>query len=362
MEKPLVSIIVPVYKVEKYLAECVDSILIQNYEKIEILLVDDGSPDSCPKLCDNYATQYANITTIHQKNGGLGCARNTGLEHAKGTYIVFIDSDDRLDGEDAICLLVDKAEKTQADIVVGSFRRFDEKSISEVNHHHLREGNYTKSADFRFKGFYMYGHLAYDWGKLYRKSFFDSNHLKCMTYPFTQDKAHNIQCYACNPTYAFVDESVYLYRVNEESVTFRYKDNLIPVWTSIATDFLKFLKKRNLKNQYEDLPAFHIFFGSFFIVKQELQFHGIRAAVKALRRYGNHRYVKKVMKELAHGKYTKDIESKNWKILIPMAAFLFHIHAYYPFVIGIACLRMMKIDSKITKSRYKRKPKQMEEA
>jgi hypothetical protein len=144
-------------------------------------------------------------------------------------------------------------------------------------------------------------------------------------------------------------------------VTFRYKDNLIPVWTSIATDFLKFLKKRNIKNQYNDLPAFHIFFGSFFIVKQELQFHGIKQAVKALKRYGNHQYVKKAMKELAYGKYTKEIESKSWKILIPMAAFLFHIHAYYPFVIGIAMLRMMKIDSKITKSRYHKKRKLMEE-
>lgn len=92
--KKLVSIIVPVYKVEKFIHKCVNSILNQTYKKIEIILVDDGSPDNCGKICDEYAKKDNRIRVIHQENGGLSSARNTGLSVAKGEYVLFVDSDD----------------------------------------------------------------------------------------------------------------------------------------------------------------------------------------------------------------------------------------------------------------------------
>ena len=88
----LVSIIVPIYNRELILEKCVDSILNQTYKKLEIILVDDGSPDNCPKICDDYAKKDERIKVIHKKNGGLSSARNAGLEIAKGDYISFIDS------------------------------------------------------------------------------------------------------------------------------------------------------------------------------------------------------------------------------------------------------------------------------
>ena len=92
--KGLLSIIVPVYKVEAYLAECLDSILAQTYANFELILVDDGSPDNCPPICDQYAQRDKRIRVIHQSNGGLSAARNTGLNNAQGEWIGFVDSDD----------------------------------------------------------------------------------------------------------------------------------------------------------------------------------------------------------------------------------------------------------------------------
>lgn len=97
MSSDLITVIVPVYKTERYLERCVDSILAQTYTNIEIILVDDGSPDGSPMLCDELENKYDHIKVIHQKNGGLSAARNTGIDHACGDYISFVDSDDYID-------------------------------------------------------------------------------------------------------------------------------------------------------------------------------------------------------------------------------------------------------------------------
>lgn len=93
---PILSLIIPVYKTELYLSECLNSILKQDIRDVEIILVDDGSPDECPKICDRYAAEYSFIQVIHKENGGLSSARNNGLLAAKGEYVWFIDSDDYL--------------------------------------------------------------------------------------------------------------------------------------------------------------------------------------------------------------------------------------------------------------------------
>lgn len=93
----MISIIIPIYKVEQYLDECVTSIINQTYKDLEIILVDDGSPDKCPRMCDEWAKKDARIKVVHKKNGGLSSARNAGLKVAKGEYIGFVDSDDYVD-------------------------------------------------------------------------------------------------------------------------------------------------------------------------------------------------------------------------------------------------------------------------
>lgn len=119
-QKDLISIVVPVYGVEQYLAECVDSILTQTYENIELILVDDESPDNCPIICDEYAKKDARVRVIHKKNGGAASARNVGLKEARGEYICLIDSDDWVEPtfvERLLCTL----QENQADVSVCSF-------------------------------------------------------------------------------------------------------------------------------------------------------------------------------------------------------------------------------------------------
>ena len=98
-EKTLISIIVPVYRTEKYLDRCVESIVNQTYKNLEIILVDDGSPDDCPKMCDEWAKKDKRIKVIHKENGGVSSARNIGIKSAKGKYIGFVDSDDYIEKE-----------------------------------------------------------------------------------------------------------------------------------------------------------------------------------------------------------------------------------------------------------------------
>lgn len=130
MENKLVSVVVPIYKVEKYLNCCIESIVSQTYRNLEILLIDDGSPDYCPKICDDWAQRDSRIHVIHKENQGLGMARNTGIDHATGEYICFFDSDDYVDKR-TIEKAYQKAEQYDADIVLFGIKVFDD----EGNNH-----------------------------------------------------------------------------------------------------------------------------------------------------------------------------------------------------------------------------------
>ena len=118
-----VSIIVPVYKVEDYIRECIDSILAQTYPYFELILVDDGSPDNCGRICDDYAKGDNRIKVVHKVNGGISSARNAGLEVAKGEWIMHVDGDDWIE-PDMIESLIEAAQITGADMVFGDFMKY----------------------------------------------------------------------------------------------------------------------------------------------------------------------------------------------------------------------------------------------
>lgn len=125
MHEDLVSVIVPVYNVENYLRECLDSIVAQTYHNLEVILIDDGSKDSSGKICDEYADKDNRIKVIHKKNGGLSEARNSGLEIASGAWIAFVDSDDYID-ESMLRILVDLAQNNDAQVAMCAFRATSE--------------------------------------------------------------------------------------------------------------------------------------------------------------------------------------------------------------------------------------------
>lgn len=138
----MISVIVPVYGVEEYLDRCVQSILNQSYKDYELILVDDGSPDRCPEICDSYAEKYDHVRVIHKKNGGLSDARNAGVAWAKGDYVTFVDSDDYV-AKGYLQTLVDLKEKYQADISVVGIQTFYKTVHSKEERKKAEEHSYS---------------------------------------------------------------------------------------------------------------------------------------------------------------------------------------------------------------------------
>ena len=140
-DMPLISIIVPVYKTEKYLNRCVDSILNQKFTDFELILVDDGSPDKCPCICDEYAVKDVRVKVIHKRNTGVSAARNSGLDIAVGKYVTFVDSDDWIEPE-MYYAMIEKARKYDCDVVMCDCYK-DFSDHSEIYSHDIREGFYN---------------------------------------------------------------------------------------------------------------------------------------------------------------------------------------------------------------------------
>ena len=143
MNKPLISVIVPIYKVERFLSACVNSIINQTYSNLEIILVDDGSPDKCPEMCDGYVKLDNRINVIHQENGGLSAARNAGIDFSHGDFLTFIDSDDFV-VNNYIELLYDELLKFNADISIAAFCKFAKDDEVEVSYNKFPFAEITK--------------------------------------------------------------------------------------------------------------------------------------------------------------------------------------------------------------------------
>ncbi|MBE5958646.1 MAG: glycosyltransferase family 2 protein [Lachnospiraceae bacterium] len=175
MSKPIISIIVPVYKVEKYLNKCVDSVLNQTFTDFELILVDDGSPDKCPKICDDYAQKDNRIVVIHKKNGGLSDARNSGLEIAKGEFIAFLDSDDYA-ASDMYEKLYKQITENNADMAICNYIHVEETEdgIKELEKYQVPCNKSYNREQFIEELLKEHGgYFVPVWNKLYRKYLFE---------------------------------------------------------------------------------------------------------------------------------------------------------------------------------------------
>lgn len=216
------SYIVPVYKVEKYLEECIESILSQTMDDYEIILVDDGSPDACPEICDSYAEKHPEkIRVIHKKNGGLASARNAGFKVAKGDYIFFLDSDDYL-AEDKVHEIYEKAVEFNADVLQTSYFTFDEKtgekSVTKTSFEVLKLHNHQDmEKELCFAS--SKRRIIFVWRNLYKRSFLEKNRIIFEErLKMIEDGPFNMHAFAKAERFVAVDIPVLCYRLRNESL------------------------------------------------------------------------------------------------------------------------------------------------
>ena len=243
----LVSVIIPVYKVEKYLERCVESVQKQTFQNLEIILVDDGSPDLCGAMCDEMAKTDPRIKVIHKNNGGLSDARNVGIEMASGNYIVFVDSDDWLD-LDMIALLYRVLKKYNADIAECSYRNICTDRIEEETNCSAKvvEGDRILALEAMLDWRWF---KPVAWNKLYKRDV-----LGDIRYPkgkLHEDEYTTYKYFYNANKLVYVDVSKYNYdRRREDSITgkkFR-EDNLDACWA--FRERMEFFYKNNLAELY----------------------------------------------------------------------------------------------------------------
>lgn len=212
----LVSVIVPIYKVEPYLSECIESIISQTYSCLEIILVDDGSPDKCPDICDEFSRKDSRINVIHQKNGGLSDARNAGLRISKGNYYYFVDSDDRLPSY-SIEWMLKCLHSFNVDMVIGGFERFRD-ITNEVFFRTCqtdKEIINIMTRDEVIRDFYRDG--CQSWGVLYKRHIHEGIFFPCGE--INEDEAIIFQILERCKMVAVTDKVVYSYRERKASIT-----------------------------------------------------------------------------------------------------------------------------------------------
>ena len=214
MSSPLFSIVVPVYKAEKYLEGCVDSLVNQTEKNIEIILVDDGSPDSCPAICDRYAEQYKNIFVIHKSNSGPSDARNAALKIAKGDYIMFVDSDDYIDPD--ACERMLPFTKKGFDIIATDGIPEGE-NISLV--HRGVENNKVYDGEEFLKKSVMNGNIPMVvWLHLYRREFLVSNNLVFKNGVYHEDEEFIPRTFLSAQSVISTGDKYYHYVIRENSI------------------------------------------------------------------------------------------------------------------------------------------------
>lgn len=278
MKNPYISIIIPIYKVELYLQRCLHSILNQTLKNIEIILVDDGSPDNCPVLCDQYAKLDNRIKVIHKNNEGLGLARNSGMAHATGKYIAFIDSDDFIDIR-MFERLYTKAESYNLDTVFCGCNYYYSKSSIIPRQEVL--------SDVFFTGHQKINKLLLDfiaplpeypndvkymmsvWHAIYSKELIDKYSIKFQSERFflSEDILFDIDYLSVAEKVCFIPDTLYYYCQNSNSLSRTYKEEKYEKAKRLILEMQRKLSKLMPQEAYQiHFQRFQLFYlRTFFI-------------------------------------------------------------------------------------------------
>lgn len=268
-----ISVIIPVYMVAVYLRECVDSVLNQSYDNIEIILVDDGSKDESASICDDYAAHHKNVIAVHKKNGGLSDARNAGICRATGDYILFLDGDDFYDDLKAIERLAERLYVTKVDVLNFSYKKYFEDTGEKVFYFNkvpamsVSRLSKAEQLDYLTKnGLY----IASACNKIIRKTLFQKDMLfKKNIYSEDIEWCARLMKHA--KSMDFICENFYCYRQRKDSITHTINDKKCEdLYHNIMECFhIAESAKEYLKNPLLSYTAYQ--YGTFFVVQAQAE-------------------------------------------------------------------------------------------
>ncbi|MBQ2986525.1 MAG: glycosyltransferase [Tyzzerella sp.] len=332
MEQLKVSVIVPVYNVEDYLRQCLDSIVAQTYHNCEVIIVNDGSTDSSGKISKEYATKYSNIIYIEQENAGLAAARQAGLDIATGDYIGFVDSDDWLE-HNMYEKMMDVAIETDAEIVFCNVYRNESKKETP----YLEDGYYNREAMEKFIFPRLLASFDEDkqennirwcnWLRIYKKSLIDKNHIRfdprfrrCQDLPFTFECTIHANSY-----YYLGSEYLYHNRMNYESLSKGYTKNmwgLIKPLVNYLWDVVKDYKDYDFSEQMKLRAALF----AFECADNELKPNNVKPYSKKVNT------IRMIMKDKDANDWLKDIKEKRFNKTVRLYVLCFRMkmaHLFY---------------------------------
>lgn len=258
--QPLISIIIPIYKVEKYLPQCLDSCINQTYTNIEILAVNDGSPDNCGDIIDSYVAKDNRIIHLRKENAGISLARETGTLAAKGDYVLYIDGDDFVTN-DAIAKVVEKALKTDADFTYSNFYYYygsEEKDEYEMNPKNI---NIRTGIEFLESGI-----PTFMWMKLIKREIIGE--IKIQNVNVSEDYFFMLQVLPKCKKITCVKEPLYHYRQHSASIMNSNISFIVEGWLSHAVQRIKLAENLPLTQKIND----HILFDNVHIIYRYLKF------------------------------------------------------------------------------------------
>lgn len=262
MTNPAVSVIVPVYNTAKYLGQSVDSVLRQSFPDFELLLIDDGSTDESPAMCDAFARHDSRVRVVHQSNRGLSGARNTGLDQARGDFVVFLDSDDWF-GEETLASAVSAAELHRVDVVLWPYvREYAARSLRR-DIFDFAAGSFSEAETRNIVCRRMVGLLGEElahpdsadslvtaWGKLYRRQLITDSQAQftdLKTIGSGEDALFNLQVLSQASSAYYLDSHLYHYRRdNVTSLTQSYKPGLSGQWSELHRQMRDFISEHQL--------------------------------------------------------------------------------------------------------------------
>lgn len=296
------SYIVPVYKVEKYLTQCIDSIFAQTMDDYEIILVDDGSPDNCPAICDEYKEKYPDIVkVIHKENGGLASARNAGLRIAKGEYIFFVDSDDYLEC-DGILQIYNKAVESKADVIQTTFFCFDENTKEKTRTEPaLEEGVYTHSEmEIEICQSNKKSFVTFVWRNLYRHSFLINNNIEFEEkLRMIEDAPFDTLAFTKAERFVSVNIPIYCYRLRADSLQRqRYVkdyDRILEMQSDIKIKY--YTENCTPRKEFFADLAEHIIVNLFPILVGNIYKNKVSDSYRILKRIGNSQMMRRSFKD-----------------------------------------------------------------